>query len=269
MASEYRRVNEMKKSFIEYQKFWFQKKCHKRIPIFSFQKAITFGYIVLLLFLYAIFSFAAVAAERNIGDQDRYRIAIPYFKMIGGNQRYNILARSLPEFFAVGLMSNERIDYISAGNFWRIATKAIPTDQLQRDRDLLFGEQFLNDLNIDLILKGSFLEYNGKIKIDATLKNRKNNLFVDISSNPVEVQKLLSSIQDIIAKLNAEINTIFEKEFGKKVAFLCFKDNSQPISIDNRWLEEDIAISIHSYINLGKGLVAIPWSKSRDYCQGR
>jgi hypothetical protein len=84
--------------------------------------------LVILLLSYSLFPgiCSAESPERpNVYRQEKkdtptkvLRMAIPDFKKEGGDPRYDFLERALPELLAVGLIENEKVEYVDRGEFW-------------------------------------------------------------------------------------------------------------------------------------------------------
>jgi len=196
----------------------------------------------------------------------RLRLAIPDFEMLAGDSRFSALKRALPELVAVGLIENRMVKYVDRGFFWRNAIKKMQTSELQKNTALIFKEEFLDDLKIDLILRGNFFEYSGKIRFEASLENRGNKKSAKISSEVVDVRNIYSGIAKLARELDAEIRSIARATMGKKVAILCFTDKSKFPSKQYQTLGRDLAISLISFLDFEEKVSLLPWSITKKYC---
>lgn len=237
--------------------------------------------IIMYLFVTLLFSlypfancYAGVDLNSNQQQQpltpftnNQLRLAIPDFKMVAGENRYLVLERALPELVAVGLIENSMVKYVDRPSFWENAIKRMQISEIQKNTDLIYKEEFLDALKIDLILRGNFFEYSGKIRFEASLQNRKNGKTVNISSGVVDVRTVYTGISQLAMELDAEIRTMIRATMGKKVAILCFTDHSEIPSDQYQTLGRNLAISLISSLDLEEKASVLPWSVTKNYCE--
>ena len=120
----------------------------------------------------------------------KFGLAIPDFTMLGGVTRYDIFKRALPELIVVGLIENEMVKYVPRWEFWRRATRKFAPDQLQKNPAMIFNDEILDELKINLLLRGEFFEYRGKIRFKATLTDRRGEKIADVSSKILNVREI-------------------------------------------------------------------------------
>lgn len=221
---------------------------------------------VLMLFL-GICNARLLNAQEQFSSRSEYlRLAIPDFKKIGGDPLYDLLKHSLPEMLAVSLIANDRVEYVNREEFQRVADKMFPLEHIQRNPDIIFESKVCDRLDIDLILRGTFFEYRRKIRFEGTLKDLRNNKSIEISPGIVDVRGINSGIEAFAKELNAAILALDAEKKAKRLAILCFKDESpQPLD-SNNWLEKDLAISLISNLDLKKKITLLPWSQTKDFC---
>lgn len=218
-------------------------------------------------------SYAASSPKTDVYGQKQIsalgkplRLAIPDFEILAGESRFDILQRALPELVAIGLIENPMVKYVDRGRFWANVTKKIKVDEFQNNIALIFKEEFLDELKIDLILRGNFFEYDGKIKIEATLENRRNKKSIKISAGVVDVTDIYSGISQLSKELDAEIRTIARVVKGKNIAILCFTDRSLTPSDRHQELGKNITISLISFLDVEEKVSVLPWSATKRYC---
>lgn len=199
-------------------------------------------------------------------DADKIRLAIPVFIKRYGNNRYDVLQRALPEIVAAGLIENDNVIYVGHDQFWKTVSMKQNIERYRRDPDRIFDDEILEELGIDLILRGTFFEYKGKIRLEATLSNRKEQSQVKISSQVVDTRALLSGVMDLTRELDAEIRTMALHAKARKVAILCFTDNSVRPSKEYKNIGQNLAIALITNLDLREDLAVLPWSVTKHAC---
>ncbi len=195
------------------------------------------------------------------------KLTIPNFEKMGGDKRFDFLSHSLPELLAVSLITNDKVQYVNQDHFWQLAAKKYSREQLQTNRNLIFSEDFLKEADIDLVVKGRFLEYRGKISLEATLEDRINKKIINISSSIVDVREIYSGVERFAKELNAEILALESEKAEHRIAVLCFKDTSVKPSGENKWMGMDIALSLVLSAHLPKGMAILPWNETKKLCE--
>jgi tetratricopeptide (TPR) repeat protein len=228
--------------------------------------------IILTLSLFLNYS-VAQKAEENYSDTHNlstnhivYRLAIPPFKSDNIGHKYDFLERSFPEVVAIGLISNDLIQYVDHKYFWDAAMKVYPVDIIRNEKDKIFEERILDQLNIDLILRGNFIEYRDQIRFEAILEYRKEKKSVNISSKVVKTKQIYSGIDQFIKELNAEIKRLQIPKEAINLAIMCFDETTQHPSDANKFREKDIAVHLISTIETEKEIAVVPWHKSKKFC---
>ena len=206
----------------------------------------------------------------NIEKHKPFRLAITDFEKLGGHENYDSLSRSLKESIAMSLITNDIVEYVPGNKFWDAAPKVLNKSrkELEGNDSLIFTDDVLEELEIDLVLKGSFYEYRGKIQFEATLTDRRKRKkeFIEITSKPVGLKGIYSEIEVFNKKLYGAILTLVAESKANRIAVICFKDISDPSLESNDWLNEDLAISLISYLDPEKEMKIIPWSETKNFC---
>jgi len=194
------------------------------------------------------------------------RLAIADFEKIGGLSKYGVLKRSLSEAVAVGLVENEGIQYVDRGKFWTVAMEMdTPINLLRKNPDMLYAEEILDELNIHLLLKGSFTIYRGRIHFEVKLVDRrKNGKPVYVSTIPRDIEAIFSGIDMLTKEINAEIVALEKKDSGINLALLSFKDKSSKPS-SNIQYGKDIIFTLVPYLSKKENINVISWSKTKNY----
>jgi tetratricopeptide (TPR) repeat protein len=223
---------------------------------------------IIAVFLFFLLFFNTCYAQTQETQERTLKLAITNFKKIGGTDRYNILLRAMPELLALNLIENRKINYVERGVFWKTAMQLnyLP-QQLQENPDLIFENNILNELNIDLLLEGSCIIYRGKVRFECLLRNvRGDKKPVTISSNQIDINNIFLGIKQFAEEVESEIATFETKAEGEKVAFLCFKDISPEPSDSNKWLGHEIPIALISNIHTEKEIIKLPWRRTKIFC---
>ena len=232
-------------------------------------------FLTVALFLLFVLGICAERSQANELYQNQMkmnkpaplRLAIPTFNKTGGDSRYDILARSMPEIIAIRLLDNDRVQYIDHSLFWKIAAKRYSLEQLELDPNLIFRDEILDELKIDLILKGNYFEYRGKLRFEAVLKDRRNHKTYSISSQVVDAKQIFAGIKDFGSAINTHISELGYSKSAKRIAVLCFKDTSLQKSISNKQFQKNITFFLASYLDPKRDVVIIPLSKTKKYCE--
>ena len=258
-------------NFLVFKGVFIPKMFHCHMKIMAHILAILTGYSLFLVICNAQPSVVNLQEQKLINNTSNVlRLAIPAFKKTGGDVRYNLLKRLLPEILAVSQIANDRIEYVDRGNFWIKASEHFLLDEIQQNNNLLYADEVLDALGIDLILRGNIFEYRGKIRIEAVLEDRRKrkNKPIKISSNATDIKGLYSEMLEFGKKINDAVLTLETEKKAKRIAFLCFRDDSAHPLEHNDWLKEDLAISLMSYLEPKKEIkfIPIPWSQTKEFC---
>lgn len=202
--------------------------------------------------------------ERTVCWSDRPRLAILPFTMSGGDQRYVILERSLPELLAAGLITNPNVETVSFDCFYQSALSRYTINELRVDPLLAYSDEILKSLKVELVLKGSYVVYDRKIRLDAQLYDTEDNrVGAPINSVVFSDSRIFDAIIGVSDTLSAEITSATTKSTGiKKVGVLCFEQQAGM----GRELGRNVAMTLIPYITPGDHFAVLPWSDTKAYC---
>ena len=232
----------------------------------------------LLLFNQSLKGFSACASmvpaksiEHEMSSADVVRLAIPNFEKIGGDARYDIIGRSMPELLAVSLIDNDRIEYINHSRFWRFMRTEMSDSPIWLnpegiDPNLIFNESALEKFNIDFILRGTFLEYKGKLRFEAILENRKTGKKTDLKSDVVDANQIYIGIEQFGKNLGRRITDIVSGGATRTVAVLCFADKTEQDNAALKHLERELPVYLATYLKPRKNIIVSPWRESEPFC---
>ncbi len=244
--------------------------------IFALKKSfswIIFISCMILVAVQAVFCFetdSTTILEDEREANTPYRpllLAIPNFRKEIGDTRYEALRRSFPEVLAIGTINIKHVLYVGHDQFWRLSNTFYSPKDLRLNPDIIFSEEMLNLLNIDLVLRGSFSEFKDKLQAKAYLEDRREKTSTEISSNIFESKNLLIGINSLVYKFIGELNALKWRQEAKRVAVLCFDEDSNSAYSSNDTLSKDLTISLIANLNLKKNLVVLPWSVTQPVCE--
>lgn len=206
-----------------------------------------------------------VAVQADVRDS-RPRLTVANFSYLGGEPRYEVLSTALPEALAIGLLPLDVIDYVDRRTFRVTATPFVAQQPRVRE-ELVFDEEALDAAGIDLLLRGNFLEYGGKLRVEAVLEDRRTSEVVELSTAVVDVEEVYSAITDLLRRIRVEIRSLIVERTANRLAVVCFNEISETPTKLSVQLGEEVARSLSGSLRLER-VVVVPWGETRQFCRG-
>ena len=231
--------------------------------------------LVLVLWLAALLALpgGAAQAERNPKapkqarqDVSPLRFTIADFHQSGGDPRYRSLSRSLPEAIAMSLLGDTRVAVVDRGELWRVATQVLPLEDLQKNPDLVLDARVLDQLKIDLVLRGEFWEYAGRIRLEARLEDRRTGRSREIAPEVLDARDIYQPVGRVARELNAELSALLSPAAAKRLAVICFRDDSPARSPATARLADELVLSLMSDLDGLAGVTLLSRSETAGAC---
>jgi tetratricopeptide (TPR) repeat protein/TolB-like protein len=195
------------------------------------------------------------------------KITVIDFQQSGGDPSYHSLGRSLPEAIAMVLVGDNRVEMVERGALWNHAMRVFEMDKLRDNPELVLDRRVLKEAGIDLVLSGQFLEYRGKVRIDATLEDLRSGKTRELTSETSDVREIHESLKRVSKNLSAQIAALGAPKGTKKLSVSCFWDASQDNSKQSNSLREDLSFSVMTELDGLPGFAILPRTSAPTPCE--
>jgi tetratricopeptide (TPR) repeat protein len=219
----------------------------------------------LVLAMFGVPEPGVAQGAQMVASPEPLRLAIPEFVNRGADPRYAVLERALPEMLGVGLASFDAVTYVDESEFRRAGLEPFVQWATRGGDFIRLNREVLAALEIDLILRGSFSEYGGKVRIEGILEDLRTGYVVELTAPVVPGEEVYFGISEFVRRLKAEVLSLGRERGANRLAIVCFTETAEPTKVSWTYGTE-LARSLAVSLSLDK-VVILPWTETRRFCR--
>ena len=219
------------------------------------------------LFLRGILLLAALLPLGALAQAEapRIRVALAEFVKQSGDARFDFLQAAIPGMVQAGLLSDERLailgpDEISA----RLDRAGLPPRT--RWGQGAVSHEVAQALDADLLLEGTFVEFQGEIVINARLHRLRTQGADRLAPVSIDERRVVAGVQSLADNVLALLRKVHTGGRIRSFAVACLTDRSALPGNAQTIMRRDLALSLTGRIAARRGAHVADWSRTEPLC---
>lgn len=214
--------------------------------------------------LYLLLSAVGVEAQAPAIPK-RVRLVLADFEKLTGHARFDLLEQSIPQTLNIALLPYDTVELVKHDVLWsKLEQMAVPPRERTRPR--MFQTDLLRAVDVDYLLRGSFIELRGTLRLSGVLYEVKTNRELKIGPIQVEEREILSAIGLFASELASALSKAGAVPHTRLFAVSCFEDKSRQASPVSKSVKRDLAAFLTHQLTARKGTRVKKWDELEKFC---